>query len=149
MEVIKINKERSIAFEIKVIDNMISRQIIPLNKECLFHISPIQARLMAYIFQHKEKEIYQKDLEELFNMRRSTISGILKTMEKNNLIKRIDSPKDARIKQIILTDHSKKIGSTMKKQRITYEKRLEKNISKEDLKIFYKVIDQIKENISN
>lgn len=146
---IKINKERSIAFEIKVIDNIISRQIITLNKKCLFHISPIQARLMIYIFQHKEKKIYQKDLEELFNMRRSTISGILKTMEKNDLINRIDSPNDARIKQIILTDHSKKIWSTMKKQSDIYEKKLEKNISKEDLQIFYKVIDQIKENISN
>lgn len=146
---IKINKERSIGFEIKVIDNMISRQIIPLNKKYLFHISPIQARLMAYIHQNKDKEVYQKDLEELFNMRRSTISGILRNMEKNNLIKRINSPKDARIKQIILTESSKNIGNTMKRQREMYEKKLKQNISKEDLEIFYKVIDQIKENISN
>ena len=120
---------------------MISRQIIHLNKKYLFHISPIQARLMAYIHQNKDKEVYQKDLEELFNMRRSTISGILKNMEKNNLIERIDSPKDARIKQIILTESSKKIGNTIKKQRDIYEKKLKQNISNDDLEIFYKVID--------
>ena len=100
------------------------------------------------VFLGRYKEVYQKDLEELFNMRRSTISGILKNMEKNNLIERIDSPKDARIKQIILTESSKKIGNTIKKQRDIYEKKLKQNISNDDLEIFYKVIDQIKENIS-
>lgn len=149
MEVINIKEKRSIGFEIKAIDNMITRQIISVSKEDIYHMSPVQARLLIYINKNKEKEIYQKDLEELFNMRRSTISGILKTMEKNNLIRRIDNPKDARIKQIILTNYSLNIGDRMKKSRDEFDKKLERNISKEDLETFYKVIDQIKENILN
>lgn len=149
MEVIKIKEKRSIGFEIKSIDNMISRQIISINKEEIFRITPAQARLICYLAKNKAEEIYQKDLEKLFSMRRSTISGILKTMEKNNLIKRIDSPKDARIKQIILTDYSLNLSNNMKKIRDKFDKKLENNISKEDLEIFYKVVDQIKKNILN
>ena len=37
----------------------------------------------------------------------------------------------------------------MKKSRDEFDKKLEKNISKEDLETFYKVVDQIKENILN
>lgn len=149
MEVIKINKERNIGFEIKVIDNILSRQIITLKKDCPTQISTIQVRLLAYMHKKKGKEIYQKDLEKIFDMRRSTISGILKNMEKNNLIKRIESKKDARIKQIITTDYSLKVASHMDEKRREFDKILEKNISKEDLKTFYKVIDQIKENLKD
>lgn len=147
MEVIKIKEKRSIGFEIKVIDNMMSREIIPIKNKYLLHISPVQARLLAYLYQNIKREVYQKDLETLFNMRRSTISGILKNMEKNKLIKRIDSPKDARVKQIILTDYSQNIASHLQEKRDEFDKKLEQNISLDDLKIFYKVIDQIKENI--
>lgn len=143
----KIKEKRSIGFEIKVIDNMISRQLIPLKNNCPLHISPIQARKLLYIEKHKTQEIYQKDLEHIFNMRRSTISGILKNMERTNLIKRIDSPKDARTKQIVLTNYSKNIGNHMKGKRDEFDQKLEQNILKEDLEIFYRVIDQIKENI--
>ena len=147
MEVIKIKEKRSIGYEIKVIDNMISRQIISLKHKCPLHITPVQVRILSYINEQNQKEIYQKDLENIFNMRRSTVSGILKNMEKNNLIKRIDSPKDARIKQIILTDYSKDISKHMKIKREEFDKKLEQNIKEKDLEIFYKVIDQIKENI--
>ena len=47
-------------------------------------------------------ETYENDIEKLIESRRSTTSGILNTMEKNNLIKRVDSKKDARKKQIVL-----------------------------------------------
>ena len=50
-----------------------------------------------------------KDLEKAIKLRRATISGVLKTMEKKNLITRVISSKDARVKKIILSDKTKKM----------------------------------------
>ncbi len=138
-------KERKVAFEIKLLDNLISRKIIENKKENKT-LSHVQASILKYLFENN-KTIYQNDLEVFLNVRRSTISGILKTMEKNNLIKRIDSKSDARKKEIVLTDYSIKKSKEMKKKVTLFETLLVKGISYEELEIFFRVIDKLKENV--
>ena len=142
-----MNSQRSIGFEIKTLDNMITRKIIQNSKDELFPITQVQFIIIKHI--NKNNKVYQKDLEELLHMRRSTISGILKTMEKNNLIKRIDSNEDARVKQIVLTDKCIEYKKKIKKRKLEFDKLLSKDISPEELKVFFKVVDKIKDNISN
>ena len=139
-------KERKVAFEIKLLDNLISRKIIENKKENKT-LSHVQASILKYLFENNNKTIYQNDLEVFLNVRRSTISGILKTMEKNNLIKRIDSKSDARKKEIVLTDYSIKKSKEMKKKVTLFETLLVKGISYEELEIFFRVIDKLKENV--
>ncbi len=139
-------KERKVAFEIKLLDNLISRKIIE-NKKDKKTLSHVQVSVLKYLLENNAKTIYQTDLEVFLNVRRSTISGILKTMEKNNLIKRIDSKNDARKKEIVLTDYSIKKSREMKKKVTLFETLLTKDISYEELKIFFKVIDKLKENV--
>ncbi len=141
-----MNKERKIAFEIKLLDNLISRKIIENKKENK-KLSHVQVSILKYLIENKEKTVYQNDLETFLSVRRSTISGILKTMEKRNLIKRVDSLKDARKKEIILTDYSYKKSKLMKKKVTEFETLLTKSISYEELDVFFKVVDKIKENL--
>ena len=107
-----------------------------------------QMQIIKYILKHDGKTIYQRDLEEVFNLRRATISGILKTMEKNNVIIRVCDPNDARGKIVILSDDAKKFF----KEKETLFKKLEtvlkKDISKEELETFYKVILKMRDNIN-
>ncbi len=56
-----------------------------------------------------KKTVYQSELEDVLNLRRATVSGILMTMEKNGIIKRVASKKDARTKEIILNEKVEKI----------------------------------------
>ena len=141
-----MNKERKIAFEIKLLDNLISRKIIENKKENK-KLSHVQASILKYLIENKDKTVYQNDLETFLSVRRSTISGILKTMEKRNLIKKVDSLKDARKKEIILTDYSYKKSKLMKKKVTEFETLLTKSISYEELDVFFKVVDKIKENL--
>lgn len=85
----------------------------------------------------------------MIESRRSTTSGILDTMEKNNLIKRINSAIDARSKQIILTDYSYNLSKTMLKQKDNFEQLIQNDITPEELEIFFKVTNKIKNNIMN
>lgn len=129
---------------------MIGRQIINYTRQATpFGLSPVQLKILHYLCIHYGDIIYQRDIEKIIESRRSTTSGILDTMEKNNLIKRISSEIDARSKQVILTDYSYELAKTMLKQKEHFDRILEKTITPEELEIFFKVTNKIKNNIMN
>ena len=140
--------KKSIGFEIKTINDLIKKRIM-CDKENDCHISHTQIKIIQYMYIHKEEVIYQRDLEKKFDLKRSTISGIIDTMEKNNLVKRIDSKEDLRLKQLVLTDMALNKINVLVDKIVKFNKSLEKNISKKDLDTFYKVTEQIKNNIIN
>lgn len=107
-----------------------------------------QMQIIKYILKHDGETIYQRDLEEVFNLRRATISGILKTMEKNNVIIRVCDPDDARGKIVILSDDAKRFFKEKKTLFKKLETVLKKDISKEDLETFYKVVLKMRDNIN-
>ena len=47
----------------------------------------------------KEKDIFQKDLEKEFDLKRSSVSLLLNNMEKSDLIQRVPVAEDARLKK--------------------------------------------------
>lgn len=146
-----MNKENGLGYEIKTINNLIERKIISDSKMSNNNnlITMMQGKIMKYLFVNKENKIFQKDIEEELKLRRSTVSGILKTMEKNGLIFRMANNTDARKKQVILTEKSLLKGKEIKEKMIIFEKRLRKNITDEELNIFFQVTNKIKKNIEN
>ena len=126
-------KERKISFEIKILDNMIERKIF----------KGVDKRNLT----NKDKVIHQSDIEKEMLLRRSTISGILNTMEKNNLIKRSNSEVDARKKKIALTSYSLNKHKEIEKKIADFEKNLLKGISIKEKQNFIKIIDKLKENL--
>lgn len=142
--------DKNIFNSIKELEKGIVRKIMSetSHDEMFSKPSIAQMQIIKYILKHDGKTIYQRDLEEVFNLRRATISGILKTMEKNNVIIRVCDPNDARGKIVILSDDAKKFF----KEKETLFKKLEtvlkKDISKEELEIFYKVILKMRDNIN-
>ena len=83
---------RIVGYEIKTLENLITRKILAIAKEEGYPaLTTVQIRIMRYLFLNKDKEIYQKDIEKNFVVRRSTASGIIDTMVKNGMIVREDS----------------------------------------------------------
>ena len=143
-------EDKNIFNSIKELEKGIVRKIMSETSHDEMYSKPsiAQMQIIKYILKHDGKTIYQRDLEEVFNLRRATISGILKTMEKNNVIIRVCDPNDARGKIVIISDDAKKFF----KEKETLFKKLEtvlkKDISKEELEIFYKVILKMRDNIN-
>lgn len=139
---------KSIGFEIKEINDLITKKMMNAarcEKRCM--ISPTQIKIIEFLCNNKDIVIYQKNIEEYLNAKRSTVSGILDTMEKNNLIERKIDTKDLRLKQIILTDYAINKIALIKAKIQSINSNLEKNIDKKSLEIFFKVTEQIKLNI--
>lgn len=128
---------------VKDIDNPIKRSQFPC------HITPTQVQIIEYILDNPDKEIYQKDLENVLDLRRATVSGVLQTMEKNGLLEREVHTNDARCKKIILNDKTRKIFSQKRQKFNEIDEIITKNISDEELNTFSRVLDKMKENIKN
>lgn len=142
-------QSKSVLFEIKSLEQEIVRFIFSDIKlpDSLKMLSPTQMQIIDYILKNQNQNIYQKDLEQVLNLRRATVSGVLCTMEKNNLITRVINENDTRVKKIILNDNLKQNLQKHIKEIMKWENKIIKDISKEDMQIFIKVIKQMKKNI--
>lgn len=138
-------KERKIPFEIKILDNMIDRKIHSTVKEN--RITQVQAKILRFLYVNKSNVIYQNMIEKELGLRRSTVSGILDTMEKNGFITRNQSEHDARKKEVSLTINSLNKHKEIEKKIADFEMVLLKGITKEEQEAFFKTLDKLKENL--
>ena len=83
--------------------NSVKRILDKKNKGYGLSGSQIRCLHVIYRANIQSEEINQKDLESIFNLQKSSISGLLTSMEENGLIKRVTSKKDSRYKAIELT----------------------------------------------
>ena len=102
---------------------------------------------IGYFYNNKDRDIFQKDFEQQFDIRRSTASNILALMEKNGLITRESVPYDARLKKITLTRKAVEIHHTVESSFEKLEDTLSQGITEEELEVFYRVLDKINSNL--
>jgi DNA-binding MarR family transcriptional regulator len=107
----------------------------------------MQSHIIGFIYEHENYSISQKDLEKEYSRRRSTITGILKLMEKNEYITRQYSKKDARVKIVTLTDKAIELHQQIVSRMETFNASLEKGLTPEEVDTFYYIMDKVKSNL--
>lgn len=55
----------------------------------------MHGRILGYLYWSRPKDVYQKDIEEHFNITRSSVAGIVKLMEQKGYILRQSVQGDA------------------------------------------------------
>lgn len=145
----QVRDTRDVGYQIKTLDHMIGRKIMNILLENgMDQVTVMHGWIIAYLYENQDKDIYQKDLEGKFCISRSTVTNILKLMEKKGYIDRISVEKDARLKKLVLTDKAKAL---QQKNFIDIhnrvEKQMTKNISAENMNTFLEVILKMKENL--
>jgi len=107
-----------------------------------------QAYVIDFIYMEgKQKNIFQKDLEKEFDLKRSSISLMLNNMEKSDLIQRVPVAEDARLKKIVLTEKAIMLNENISNAINSVESKLSENITLEEINVFYKVLDKIRNNL--
>ena len=94
-------------------------------------------------------DIFQKDLEKEFDLKRSSVSLMLNNMEKNDLIKRVPVAEDARLKKIVLTEKAIGLSEKISNAIDLVENDLAEGITPEEVEVFYKVLDKIRNNLED
>ena len=139
--------ERQIGFEVRALMNLLARKAASCEKSNQCN-TDLHGMVIDFLMNNKETEIYQKDIELEFSMRRSTASRMLKLMEQNGMVKRLHVCGDLRLKKVQLTEQAILSHEGISLYRQNIEQELRNEVSEEELGIFFKVIDKLKENIS-
>lgn len=143
-------KKRKIGHELRTLDNMMSRNLMAAARERgVDELTAMHGWILGYLCRNEDKDIFQKDIEAEFKICRSTVTNILKLMEKKGYIRRESVPYDARLKKLVLTDTGRELHEKTKDMIDILEEQTVAGISKEDLETFYRVIDQLKSNVKN
>lgn len=141
-------KEKDIGFITRKLSNLIKRDVEKSRVKLGFEdIKGINGWAIAYFYENREKDIFQKDFEVKFSIRRSTASVILKTMEQKGLIERKSVKNDARLKKIVITNKAIDIHKKILNEIEEREKRLRKNVSEEELKVFFECVEKFCANM--
>ncbi|SFU79661.1 DNA-binding transcriptional regulator, MarR family [Clostridium sp. DSM 8431] len=145
-----MNKEVYIGQRVVCLARQVDRAIGKEISE--YSISTIQAKIISYLFyQTKEctKDIFQKDIEENFGIRRSSVSSVLDKLEENKFIERKSCEKDARLKKIELTTEGVEMCKLIRNSIYKIEESLEDSLSSAELNFFLDIINRLSSKIDN
>lgn len=142
-----LNKERTIGFQVRTLDNLIKRRTLIGCLENESGITQMQGWVIGYVYENQDRDIFQRDVEAEFSIRRSTATAVLQLMEKNGYIRRIPVLHDLRLKKIVLTDKAIEHQRAVTHRIETEEARMIQGISRAELDGFYNTIAKIKANL--
>lgn len=139
---------RHVGREINILSHKIKRRIGKIGLE--YGISTMQAKILGFIYNNSSKmDIFQKTIEEEFDIRRSSVTSVLTLMEKNELIKRVSVSEDARLKKITITDKGIKIHKLVYKEIEKIEYTIEETLTEEELECFINSLEKLIKKISD
>lgn len=133
-----------IGMEIRALSKYIGRYLNSIQKQ--YDITGPQGLILIYIYQ-SEKDVYQKDIEKFFNIRRSSATGLITSLEEKEYITRESVASDARLKKLILTDKAKNAVSLVDEQVFDLEEKMMQGISEEEIEFFRKIIAKMTKNL--
>ena len=139
-----------VGHQVHRIDRSISKLLeMRVKEEGLDEIALMHGWILRYLYEHQDKEIYQKTMETEFHMAKSTVTSILQAMERSGYITREGVAHDARLKKILLTEEGKKLYRDSEEYIRGVEKRIRGDIPQEDLDVFMRTVMQMEENLKN
>ncbi len=145
-----MKKNNDIGFKVRMLSNLIKRDFEKGKDELGINLPKgINGWAISYFYDNSDKDIFQKDFEAEFSIRRSTASNILKTMEQNGFIKRESVGHDARLKKIVLTEKAANIHKAVLESINERETRLRKGLTDSQVESFLEVADKLIANMED
>lgn len=111
-------------------------------------VSGVQGRIIGYVrCESKNRDVFQKDIEEHFELRGSSVTSTLQNLEKMGFIVRESIPTDQRLKRIVLTKKALDIHNQITKNIEQVEKEAFSSINKEEEQLLSDLLKRILNNI--
>lgn len=143
-----MNPEKDIVLQVRTLTNLIRRDIEKSKiKRDIVIPNGVHGWAIKYFYENRDENIFQKDFENKFSIRRSTASNILKLMEKNGFILRQSYETDARLKKIVLTEKAIQINNKITQDIKRREEVLRRDVTESELKTFFEVTEKFINNM--
>ncbi|MGD1817216.1 MAG: MarR family winged helix-turn-helix transcriptional regulator [Pleomorphochaeta sp.] len=103
--------------------------------------------IINYIASKGNEDVFQRDIDQRFSLRRPTTTEILKLMERNGLVTKKSVENDLRLKKVVLTKKAKNIGQEFEVFLEDMEDQMTKGISDEQMEVFFDVVEKMRLNL--
>ncbi len=130
--------------KIRTLSNLIRRR---LDEEMPPEVTGVHGWIIGFLCRNEGRDMFQRDIEAEFNLRRSTATGILQLMEKNGLLRREPVPYDARLKKLLLTPKALALHRDVMKRIDATEARIRKGVSAQELRDFFAIVEKFRKNL--
>lgn len=137
---------KNLGIEIRILSNLIYNRLNQTTIEAE-NLTIHQYWILQYLTDNIEKEIYQKDIEQLFSIKRSTANQMLRTMEARGYICRTISSEDSRRNILNITENGIAARKHLDEYLYQFLLKFYGNISKNELEQFQKTLRKLWNNI--
>lgn len=126
-----------ICFFVKKLDHHISRRFYSMySRKALEECSVSNVWIVDYLYDHRDRDVFQKEIEDKFFVNRATVSKMLKLMEEKKLICRMPSAADSRKKKLILDEKGYALRRLCQSIRSEMEMQVASSLTEEEKELF-------------
>jgi DNA-binding MarR family transcriptional regulator len=137
-----------IGSQIKALSNLLKREIG--NNACVKSADEATGNnmfIIRYLAERKNEDVFQKDLEEIFSVRRSTMSNIILRMEQKGFLIRKPVAHDRRLKKLVLTEKGENIHAMMESVVFQTEEKLTLGFSAKEKEMLSLLLEKLRRNL--
>ncbi len=145
-----MKRETTIGFQVRSLSNLFRRSVdTEIERQDEEFPTGVQSWILGYLCDHDGASIYQGELEEKFEVRRSTMTEMLNAMEKNGLIYRVRDESDGRKKQIFVTNRAKALHAKVVSVIEGVNTAAAAGLTAEEQQTFFALMARVKSNLEN
>ena len=111
------------------------------------NINPTEGLVIIFINSHEDEPVYQKDIEKVLMVRRSTVTELLNKMERKGLIERQSVAIDKRLKRVVITDKSEQLQKKIYAQLTDMENKVRVGLSEHEVVILHGLLSKVKDSL--
>ena len=137
-----------VGYEIKALSNLLRRKIWNVGEHPRHELlTEVDGMIVGFLCHNRDREIFQKDVETAFCIRSSTASRLLQRLEANGFVARKTSARDARLKQVVVTEKALAMNQQLEERIAAVEAILTRDISPEEIGCFLATVEKLKHNL--
>lgn len=144
-----MERRLTVGFKVRTLSVAIKRAFEASKSRSGFECTGTHGWVIGYLYDNRDRDVFQRDIEKQFSVRRPTMTEILKLMEKNGLVIREKCESDARLKRIRLTERALLIHERHEKHIQSFERALLNGITEEEKAVWLSVSEKIANNAAN
>ncbi|MEI3153156.1 MAG: MarR family winged helix-turn-helix transcriptional regulator [Eubacteriales bacterium] len=134
--------------EIRIISNLMRRR---LDSSAVMtrskNITGTGGWLLGYLYANRDRDIYQRDVEKEFSIRRATSSKVITRLEEKGFVRRESVDCDARLKKLVLTEEGIKIQRDVCRELDDFDEKLISVLTEDEQKTLFELLGKIKDSL--
>lgn len=136
---------KEIAVNVNILNSRIKKCFIDKLQENGINITPEQYLVLDILWE--KQSLSQQNIADIIQKDKNSVTKIIDSLEKKNLVRRVTDKNDRRINKIELTDEAFALEKITTEVAINFMNDVVKDIDTKDLDTFVNVMRQLKNNL--